>query len=371
MRLLITSYAGDPAHPRTWSGTPYRLLQALSADFKLALKSHAARPEGRTLATLIKLDNLTGSRHQFIPGHATRWWMGQATSRAARRHGADAVLHLGSYDLGPGGPPRFLFIDNTFDLWSQHASAGGGLSARKRRLLRTLEARALHRAEHVFPIGEHVRANLIAQYGLPSAKITAVGTGCGDIEPYFGPKDYSTGHLLIVAKVRPRDKGLFLLLEAFELVLQKKPNLRLVVIGGERYPEISQRKGVIGTGWISADQLQAYFNQASLFVMPALHEPWGLAYLEALACRTPIVGLRSFALPELSGHGAFGFMAERPDPSVLAQTILSALSDPQRLARMGAAGQSHCLTQYSWTRTAEQIRHVMQDTLNHNLPAPH
>lgn len=86
-----------------------------------------------------------------------------------------------------------------------------------------------------------------------------------------------------------------------------------------------------------------------------LNDPWGQVYLEAMISRTPVVGLRRNGLPELVGEGRHGFLVDRADPSELAETILNALSDPQRLEGMAVAAQRHVIGSYSWDRVAEQI----------------
>ena len=52
------------------------------------------------------------------------------------------------------------------------------------------ERESLHGLSHVFTFGAYVRDNLIAHYGLPPERVTAVGSGMGAIEPYDGPKSY-------------------------------------------------------------------------------------------------------------------------------------------------------------------------------------
>jgi glycosyltransferase involved in cell wall biosynthesis len=109
------------------------------------------------------------------------------------------------------------------------------------------------------------------------------------------------------------------------------------------------------TGFIPWDELQQHFHSASLFAMPALFEPWGLVYLEALASRTPILGLRRNALPEITGGGRYGFLIDEATPEALERGLLEAVSDPERLAHMAAEGQRYCLERYSWQRVADTI----------------
>ena len=54
------------------------------------------------------------------------------------------------------------------------------------------------------------------------------------------------------------------------------------------------------------------FQECALYAMPALLEPNGITYLEALANKMPILGLNRFAFPEFSGYGKFGFIVDEP-----------------------------------------------------------
>jgi glycosyltransferase involved in cell wall biosynthesis len=109
------------------------------------------------------------------------------------------------------------------------------------------------------------------------------------------------------------------------------------------------------------DDLERLFHQAALFAMPALHEPWGLVYLEALASRCPVLGLDRNALEEITGGGKFGFLVKEASPAAIADTLIRAFSDSARLESMAAAGQQHCLSTYSWARTAALIRQRMSE----------
>ena len=91
-----------------------------------------------------------------------------------------------------------------------------------------------------------------------------------------------------------------------------------------------------------------------------LNDPWGQVYLEAMASRTPVMGLNRNGLPELVDGGRHGFLVDRADPAALAEAILSAVSDPQRLERMATTAQRHVLENYSWNRVAETDRLLLK-----------
>jgi glycosyltransferase involved in cell wall biosynthesis len=118
-------------------------------------------------------------------------------------------------------------------------------------------------------------------------------------------------------------------------------------------------------GFVSVEELQELFNTHSLFLMPALNEPWGLVYLEAMACKMPIMGLNRNSFPELSGHGKYGFAIDEADPAMLAHALVEAFRNPDRLEEMGEQGQRFCLSAFSWNKTVDRILEVVQSGSGH------
>lgn len=331
-------------------------MEAIASDGRLEVVPWHSFADSRGLRLATRLDRAAGLRH-FIPGPMARRHAARETRRIGRERRCAAILHMGTYDIGWRRSPLtdYFYTDNTYDLWERQANAARQLSSWTRRCFRFLENRSLRNVCHAFTTGEHVARNLTQTYGLPPERITAVGTGLGGIEPYHGPKDYTRPELLIVAKVRPHDKGLPLLLAAVELMRKRLPAVHLTVMGGATYPDVQAAQNVTGTGWIEFEQVQRIYENATLFVMPATYEPWGLSYIEALACRAPIVGLNHNAFPEISGNGRFGFMLTDVSAEGLAKLLLDALADPARLEQMGRAGQEYCLQRYDWGKIGQKI----------------
>jgi glycosyltransferase involved in cell wall biosynthesis len=363
-RVFLNCPDGDPTSPATWSGTPFRLRAEL---------------ERRGLL----LDSLDATR---LPPRVDRfcWWVAKrwfGTSylayaynpvtrffralRLQRRIGLQPmrVLHTGTLGmplLWRGRRQRhYLYCDTTWHLASLHSPDLGGLGPRLRRLAEWLDRRSYRQMTHVFAIGEHVRDDLIRHYGLPPERVTAVGTGRGRIEPYHGPKRYDNGSILFVAKLRAEEKGIGLLTDAFALAVATNPSLKLLLIGREDFKHHERIPNVTAKAFVSEAELQQAFEQSALFAMPARYEPWGLVYLEALVCRTPIVAMDRNAGPEFCDNGRCGFLLEREDPRALADLLLTALADSSHLEEMGRHGQRRVLERYGWDLTMERIIRAM------------
>jgi len=61
-------------------------------------------------------------------------------------------------------------------------------------------------------------------------------------------------------------------------------------------------------------QKNALLGTAAALLMPILwDEPFGIVMAEALACGTPVIGLRRGSVPEVVEHGANGFVCDGVD----------------------------------------------------------
>jgi len=78
---------------------------------------------------------------------------------------------------------------------------------------------------------------------------------------------------------------------------------------------------------------------ADLMIMPSEMESFGLAALEAMACRVPAIATRVGGVPELIEHEVNGLLYEVGDITGMAAGALSLLTDPDRLEAMSAAAR--------------------------------
>jgi glycosyltransferase involved in cell wall biosynthesis len=299
------------------------------------------------------------STEQILRGIRARRILARDIVRQAGALGVRHVLHTGTFDLPvgePSGMQHYLYVDHSWALAARHHVHAGRYTDRALQAFEESERAALACVTHVFTFGAFVRDNLIDHYGLPPDRVTAVGSGMGAIEPWFGRKDYSRPALLFVAKHLFRAKGGALLLDAFALARKQRPDLSLTIVGDERSRVFAEgRSGVELRAHLPWRDLQRLYRESTLLVQPMLNDPWGQVYLEAMVSRTPVIGLRRNALPELLDEGRHGFLVEEAEPAALARTILDAVSDPVRLESMALVAQRHAIRSYSWDIVAERI----------------
>jgi glycosyltransferase involved in cell wall biosynthesis len=375
--LAVASF-GDPRNPRTWSGTSRAIISALERI--------DVRVEGIDISLIPKTERFfyCAAFHlwRFNAGNIGDWLqllgtearsdfnlMRRLRNRRARYLAAELakrslhqVLHMVQYSIPVDGPPdgidHFLMLDGNAHLESQFLPSVQRPPHVTRALIE-IEHKIFSQVKHFFVTSEHLREDLIRSYRIEPSRITRVGTG-RSLEPFRGPKDYSRGHILFTAKARFGEKGGFLLAEAFKIAHARNPDLRLVIVGNESHRKaLGSIPGVTVHGHLPAEKLHELFHTAALYAMPALAEPWGLVYLEALASKTPLLGLRRLALPEFTNSGRFGFLVDEPTPEAVANQLLNAMSNPDRLRRMGEEGQAWSVAKYSWDGVAQRIAHEL------------
>ena len=79
------------------------------------------------------------------------------------------------------------------------------------------------------------------------------------------------------------------------------------------------------------EAVEEILSVSDLFLMPSESESFGLAALEAMACRVPVLSTNAGGLPELNINGVTGFMNEVGDVEGMAKNALNILSDCDRL----------------------------------------
>jgi glycosyltransferase involved in cell wall biosynthesis len=89
---------------------------------------------------------------------------------------------------------------------------------------------------------------------------------------------------------------------------------------------------------------------------PRWKEQFGRVIIEAHACRTPVIGSDSGAIPGVVGDG--GLIVPEQNIAALAEAIRSLRADPALRERMSAAGRVQVERHYSWERVAAFMRGI-------------
>jgi N-acetyl-alpha-D-glucosaminyl L-malate synthase BshA len=80
------------------------------------------------------------------------------------------------------------------------------------------------------------------------------------------------------------------------------------------------------------DAIEEILSVSDLFLMPSQSESFGLAALEAMACKVPVISTNTGGLPELNLEGVTGFLRDIGDIDGMAERSIYILEDDARLA---------------------------------------
>lgn len=111
------------------------------------------------------------------------------------------------------------------------------------------------------------------------------------------------------------------------------------------------------TGYISDEQLANLYSLCALFVMPSLHEGFGLPPLEAMACGAVVIAANTTSLPEVIGEPSALF--DPYDEVQISQKMELALTDESLRTHL----RSHGLAQaqkFSWDKSATRTVRALE-----------
>ena len=225
-------------------------------------------------------------------------------------------------------------------------------------------------------------------------------------ERNYGGRRSAEKRILYAGAVSPH-KGLHVLLEAFKLVVERFPNVRLDVSGPiASYPfeenfdlkdreqldrlahfyargvvpylrakflsvpssaeaYLSYLKGLIPQnmsdkvtflGFLPRSHLIDLYYGADVFAFtPIWNEGFGIPPVEAMAAGVPVVASRSGAVVETVTHQQTGLLVEKNNPQQVADGILTLLENDSLREAMGKCARQHVLKCFTWDLVAARI----------------
>ncbi len=122
----------------------------------------------------------------------------------------------------------------------------------------------------------------------------------------------------------------------FEEVYRKVPAKLLLIGDGPERSTLEQLCRTIGlcdqiVFLGKQDAVERLLSISDLFILPSEHESFGLAALEALATKVPVISSNVGGIPEVNVHGETGYLSEVGNVKEMAKYALDILQDPVKL----------------------------------------
>jgi glycosyltransferase involved in cell wall biosynthesis len=213
-----------------------------------------------------------------------------------------------------------------------------------------------------FVRSSNIWQSLVEQYDHPAERTICVYAGSNvKINGHtHREKSYAERSILFVGLDWKR-KGGPELVAAFQLVLEHFPDATLTIVGAEPRLDIPNCTVL---GKLSPNEVARHYEKATIFCMPTHVEPFGIAFLEAMQARLPIVGTRVGAVPDFVQDGWNGFLVDPGDVQDISKALLKLLGDPDQRRKFGARGFALANERYSWEMVGKRIHHHIVEKLS-------
>jgi glycosyltransferase involved in cell wall biosynthesis len=171
-------------------------------------------------------------------------------------------------------------------------------------------------------------------------------------------------------------KNQMLALEAFAKLRAQQSNSFLILIGPETQPDYAKQlrdfisannlaervKILPGMRNDNPELIQA-FHACDVFVLPSMHEPFGIVVLEAWSSGKPVIASRIGGLQALVRDGETGFFID-PNAGDAAADLAAKLNcfatEPDLKNKIGANGLREANSKYDWAQIGQQLETLYQ-----------
>jgi len=226
------------------------------------------------------------------------------------------------------------------------------VSERRKRAYAIVERVLAHFTEAIINISqfEHDSALLV---GLPADKCHLILSGVGPTRQQRRLVLPASRINLLFAGRLDYAKGADILLEAMKRLSRQDIHLYMA---GEAVLDacaVADAENVTMLGWLSREELDAYYAAVDALVMPSRWEGFGLSAIEAMRQSTAVIASDRGALPEIVVPGVTGLIVPGDDPQTLAD-LLEGL-DKARLRQWGKAGFERQQALFSSSRVHSQL----------------
>lgn len=241
--------------------------------------------------------------------------------------------------------------------------------------------RAVHRASAIVCVSERTAMSLkanftpkcpvvVAHHGIDGTLFNGTEPSAGYDDLVLGSFGISRPYIVFLGTLEPR-KSVPMLINAFNILANEDPELRLVIAGRQGWA-MSSVADALGSsvdpsrihmlGYVPDEQLPSLLRQAAVCAYPALEEGFGLPALEAMACGTALVTTSNVPAIELApevpwivdaGDADAGDAATDERGKRLAAAIHDVLSDSEQ--RTGKIERGLAMAgEWTWEQSASK-----------------
>jgi glycosyltransferase involved in cell wall biosynthesis len=371
---------GDPLNVRTWSGTPFHMLEALREHADIVEVIRKPWPSWFMLPrrAVLKL-----SKGRYDPYWSLFWSKlgGRSTVERLTRASCDAVIAVAVTPIAARlveKMPTVFVSDATFFVMADYNVNFQKLSPRIKRSALRLEGMAIRGASvATFPSHwaqssalEHFEADHEKTFQIPwGANLKAKAITPAEIRP-------ERPWRLLFVGVDWYGKGGDTALQAFEVLKARGCDVELDIVGCAPSDPPPKIEGVTFHGFISKntsegrDRLEDLFRRAHLFVLPTRFDAFPTVIAESASYGVPTISYRTGGLPSNVLHGQTGVLLdEGARADAFADAVIAVMSSPERYRAMANAAFQFSHEALNWDSWARRIVASIEEQLEKQSPS--
>lgn len=201
-------------------------------------------------------------------------------------------------------------------------------------------------------------------FDVPLDKVTLIPNGV-DVTPFESCSDERVRELkgrfapngerllFYVGRITP-EKGIQVLLQALPSILERHPNVRLLVAGRNSeqmqplVDELGIEEAVELLGFVDSETRDCLYRSVDAAVFPSLYEPFGIVALEAMAAGCNVIASEVGGLAEVVDHRRTGLTVRANDSQSIAWAVDQIFTDQVQAHAMRARALQEVTRSYNW-----------------------
>ncbi|MFQ5866786.1 MAG: glycosyltransferase family 4 protein [bacterium] len=242
--------------------------------------------------------------------------------------------------------------------------------AKIRILLKPLQLHVYNKAYRIFAVSNFTKSKL-EEFGVSSQKIRVVNNGV-DLDKFNTRKKHLgyikrynlNGNKIILTVARlTEDKGHDMVIKSLPEVLKRVPKVTYLIAGiGPRrtfleslVKEMGIQQNVIFLGYVPENELPMLYNTCNVFILTSRPlgrcvEGFGIVFLEAGACKKPVIGENSGGIPDAVINGKTGILVNSNNSGEIVKALISLLSDHNLAKKLGDNGYKRIVKELTWNK---------------------
>jgi glycosyltransferase involved in cell wall biosynthesis len=235
-----------------------------------------------------------------------------------------------------------------------------------------IEKQGFDNADLIMAVSNFTKQKIIDFYGIPEDKIRVVHNAINqEIKEKYKPHPINKNNKIVLFLGRITiQKGPDYFVEMAKKVLDEIKNVKFVIAGnGDMMNEIISRaiklgveKNIIFTGFLKGSDIDKAFQQADVYVMPSISEPFGLTALESIQNGTPVIISRQSGVSEVLSNV---LKVDFWDVNEMANKVISILKYPA-LDKCLKKQSAEEIKKFSWTNAANKIKNIYINLINNH-----